>query len=258
MTALLMFVGLLLLVAINVPIAVALAAITVIMMVALQGTDILPNVALVMYSGSTSFPLVAIPLFILAGGIMNTSSISRRLIAFASALLGFIRGSLGMVSVVAAMFFAEISGSAVAGVAALAPILVPAMRSKGYPGAFGTAITSSAASLAVIIPPSIPMILYAVIADTSVVKMFVAGIIPGALCGALMMLTCYIFARVRNYPVGEEFRLSRVWETFKGASLSLMLPLVVLGGNLRWFCDRHRRGRLGCYGSTRSRSRGLP
>ena len=132
-----------------------------------------------LYDGAKSFPLIAIPLFILAGAIMNTSGISRRLIAFASSLLGFIRGGLAMVDVGTSMFFAEISGSAVADVAALGSILIPAMRKKGYPKAFAAAVTSSSASLAIIIPPSIPMILYAVMADTSVVQLFVAGIIPG-------------------------------------------------------------------------------
>src|SRR6266536_2844509 len=127
---------------------------------------------------------IAIPLYIFAGAIMIASSISRRLIAFASALFGFIRGGLSMVVIGASMFFAEISGSAVADVAALGTILIPAMRSRGYSAEFAAATTSSAASLAIIIPPSIPMILYAVMAQTSVVKLFVAGIVPGIIGAA--------------------------------------------------------------------------
>ena len=124
----------------------------------------LPNVALVMFEGATNFPLLAVPLFIFAGGIMNASTISRRLINLATAMLGFIRGGLAMVTVGASMFFAEISGSAVAGVAALGTLLIPAMKSRGYSKEFAAAISSSAASLAIIIPPSIPMILYAAMA----------------------------------------------------------------------------------------------
>src|SRR6478672_649510 len=131
----------------------------------------LPNVALVMHEGASSFPLLAIPLFELAGGIMNASSISRRLIAFASALVGFVRGGLSMVAIATSLFFAEISGSAVADVAALGTILIPAMKNRGYSKEFAAAVMSSSATLAVIIPPSIPMILYAVMADTSVVKL---------------------------------------------------------------------------------------
>ena len=132
-----------------------------------------------MYSGATRFPLIAIPLFILAGTIMNTSGISQRLVAFASALFGFVRGGLAMVSISASMFFAEISGSAVADVAAMGSILVPAMKRRGYSRSFAAAVTSSSATLAVIIPPSIPMILYGVMSGSSVVELFVAGIRSG-------------------------------------------------------------------------------
>ncbi|HEX9673667.1 MAG TPA: TRAP transporter large permease subunit, partial [Burkholderiales bacterium] len=194
MAILLLFLGVLALVLINVPIAVALGIAAIAAILAAQGADSLPNLAIVMFSGATKFPLIAIPLFILAGAIMNTGGISRRLIAFASALIGFVRGGLAMVNVATSMFFAEISGSAVADVAALGSILMPAMKKKGYPGPFTAAITSSSASLAIIIPPSIPMILYAVMADASVVQLFVAGIIPGIIGGFLLMGTCYWYA----------------------------------------------------------------
>ncbi len=230
MVILLMFIGLLFLVLINVPIAIALGVVTTIAMYATQGADILPNLALIMMDGATNFPLIAIPLFILAGAIMNASGISRRLIAFASALLGFIRGGLSMVTIGASMFFAEISGSAVADVAALGSILIPAMKKKGYPAPFATAVTSSSATLAVIIPPSIPMILYAVMSQSSVVQLFVAGIIPGIIGGFGMMGLSYWFARKNNYPVEEVFQLKRLWVTFKEASLAFTLPVIILGG----------------------------
>jgi C4-dicarboxylate transporter DctM subunit len=221
---------LLALILINVPIAIALAIIAFGAMVANNGMDALANLALTMYSGATSFPLIAIPLFILAGAIMNATGISRRLIAFASALLGFIRGGLAMINIGASMFFAEISGSAVADVAALGSIMIPAMKKRGYPAPFAAAITSSAASLAIIIPPSIPMILYAAMADTSVVQLFVAGIVPGALGGLLLMACAYVFARRYHYPVEEAFQLRRVWTTFKEALLAFLLPVIILGG----------------------------
>ncbi|KPK19787.1 MAG: TRAP transporter large permease [Betaproteobacteria bacterium] len=230
MAMLLLFLGMLALVLINVPIAVALGIAAVVAMLAAQGVDSLPNLAIVMFTGATKFPLIAIPLFILAGAIMNTGGISRRLIAFASALLGFIRGGLAMVNVATSMFFAEISGSAVADVAALGSILMPAMKQKGYPGPFAAAITSSSASLAIIIPPSIPMILYAVMADASVVQLFVAGIIPGIIGGLFLMGLCYWYAVRYNYPVEEVFQLRRVWHTFKDAALAFLLPIIILGG----------------------------
>jgi len=230
MVVLIMFVVLLMLLAINVPIAIALAVTTIIAMVSANGSSFLIDTAIVMFDGSMNFPLIAIPLFILAGAIMNTSGISRRLINFASALVGFVRGGLSMVNIATSMFFAEISGSAVADVAALGSILIPAMKKKGYTGAFAAAVTSSSASLAVIIPPSIPMILYAVMAQTSVVQLFVAGIIPGIIGGFGLMFVSYIYAIRKKLPIEETFNLSNLRRTGKEASLAFVLPVIILGG----------------------------
>ena len=226
----LMFLGLVGLILLNVPIAVALGVVAMAAMVGSGGVDALLNAAIVMFTGATSFPLLAIPLFILAGAIMNSSSLSRRLIALASALFGFVRGGLAMITIGTSMFFAEISGSAVADVAAMGSILIPAMKKKGYPKEFAAAIMSSSATLAVIIPPSIPMILYAVMADTSVVQIFVAGIVPGIVAGGAMMALSYWYARRYNYPVEEVFQWERVKTAFRGAAWALLLPLIILGG----------------------------
>lgn len=230
MILLLMLLGLFALILINVPIAVALGVVGVVATLATQGPDMLSNVALTMYGGALSFPLLAIPMFILAGAIMNASSISRRLFDLASALLGFIRGGLAMVNVGVSMFFSELSGSAVAGVAATAPVLIPAMHRRGYPRPFTAAVTSSSATLAIILPPSIPMILYGVMAETSIVQLFLAGIVPGLLAGFAMMGLCYWYAVRYDWPVEEVFRLRRVWVTFKAAFWALFLPLIILGG----------------------------
>ncbi len=171
----------------NVPIAVAVGAVAVAGILLSQGVDALVNVPLKLFTGATNFPLIAIPLFIFAGALMNTTGLSQRLIAFVTALIGFVRGGLAMVNVGVSLFFAEISGSAVADVAATGTVLIPAMERRGYKKTFAAALTSSSASLAIIIPPSIPMILYGAIADTSVVQLFVAGIVPGILGGGLRM-----------------------------------------------------------------------
>jgi len=194
-----------------------------------HGVDSLPNVPIALYNGALNFPLIAIPLFILAGAIMNASGISQRLIAFASAVLGFIRGGLAMVSIGASLFFAEISGSAVADISALGSILIPAMKSKGYPAPLAAAILSSSATLAVIIPPSIPMILYAVMAGTSVVQLFVAGIVPGVVGGLGLMGMAYWFARRYNLPIEEKFQWARVRKTFREAFWAFLLPVIILG-----------------------------
>jgi TRAP-type mannitol/chloroaromatic compound transport system permease large subunit len=142
MIAILLFIGLLVLVLINVPIAIALGAIALIGMVSSKGFDSVYNAALTMFDGATNFPLLAIPLFILAGALMNTTSISRRLINLTSAMIGFIRGGLAMVNVGVSMFFAEISGSAVADVAAIGSVLIPAMKNRNYSPELSAAVTS--------------------------------------------------------------------------------------------------------------------
>ena len=230
MIMLLLFAAVLALVVMNVPIAVALGVVAIIAMVVTHGASILPNLAVVTYNGATSFPLLAIPLFILAGAIMNASGISRRLIAFATALFGWIRGGLAHVSIGSSLFFAEISGSAVADVAALGSILIPGMKAKGYPAPLAAAVMSSAATLAVIIPPSIPMILYAVMAETSVVQLFVAGIVPGIIGGLGLMGMAYWMARRYNLPAEAAFSWRRVATTAREALWAFLLPVIILGG----------------------------
>jgi C4-dicarboxylate transporter DctM subunit len=227
---LLLFAAVLALVLINVPIAVSLGIVALAAMVWSQGLNSLPNLPLVAYNGATNFPLLAIPLFILAGAIMNASGISHRLIAFASAVFGWIRGGLAHVSIGASLFFAEISGSAVADVAALGSIMIPGMKEKGYPAPLAAAVMSSAATLAVIIPPSIPMILYAVMAETSVVQLFVAGIVPGIIGGFGLMGMAYYFARRYNLPREERFSWARVAKTAREALWAFLLPVIILGG----------------------------
>jgi len=230
MIVLLLFSVLIFLLFINIPIAISIAVATVVAMVAKTGPQYLVNTALAMYNGAKSFPLIAIPLFILAGAIMNSSGISRRLIAFASACVGFIKGGLSMVTIATSMFFAEISGSAVADASALGSVLIPAMKNKGYSPAYAASVVSSASSLAIIIPPSIPMILYAVIAGCSVEQLFVAGFIPGFLGGFLMMAVSYIYAKRKNLPIEESFNIKNVKRTAKEAGLTFILPIIILGG----------------------------
>ena len=230
MTEALILLSLFVMIAIGLPIAVAILASALVGVYLLNGHLGFLNAALSVFDGATSFPLIAIPLFILAGALMNTGGISRRLINFVSALIGFMRGGLAMVNVGVSLFFAEISGSAVADVAAIGSVLIPAMKKKGYSPRMAAAVTSSSASLAIIIPPSIPMILYGALSDTSIVQLFVAGIVPGLLGGFGMMALCYYFAVRYDLPREEAFSLTRLWKAAKDAGWALILPVIILGG----------------------------
>ncbi len=196
----------------------------------MQGQTDLVFIPMRLYNGSTSFEMIAIPLFILAGQLMNSGGISQRLVNFASALVGFIKGGLAHVTIVASMMFGELSGSAVAGAAAIGSVMIPAMKKKGYPPEFAASVVSSAATTAIIIPPSIPMIIYGVTVGASITKLFIAGFIPGIMTGGVMMILAYFLARTRKYPIEQEFRLREVFRTFKEALGTFLIPLVIWGG----------------------------
>ncbi|WP_425364973.1 TRAP transporter large permease [Jiella endophytica] len=224
------FLALVAMVCINVPIAVALALSAVLAIAITDGTGALVTIALDMYAGAKSFSLIAIPMFVFAGAIMNATGITRRLIAFVSAIVGFVRGGLSMVNIGVSLFFAEISGSAVADVAAIGSILIPEMKKRGYPAPFAAAVTSSAASLAIIIPPSIPMILYGVASGASIEQLFVAGVVPGLIGAAGLMGTAYYFARRYDFPTEAAFNLARLRKSFVEALPCFALPVIILGG----------------------------
>ena len=230
MIVLIMFLILLALICLNVPIAVGLAVAAIFGVGVSEGLDSIVTLALDMYDGSTKFPLIAIPMFVLAGAIMNAGGITDRLINFVNAIIGFVRGGLAMVNIGVSLFFAEISGSAVADVAALGSVLIPQMKKRGYSAPLAAAVTSSSASLAIIIPPSIPMILYATSAGTSVEQLFVAGIIPGLLGAFGLMGMAYYFARRYNLPKEDAFEFRRLWITLVDALPAFTLPVVILGG----------------------------
>jgi C4-dicarboxylate transporter, DctM subunit len=214
---------------ISVPIGFALSITTVIFLL-LKGTAPLSVVPLNLFSGASSFPLLAIPLFILAGGLMETSGISLRLVNLANSLVGFIRGGLAMVTVVATMIQSEISGSSVADAAAIGNVVIPAMEKRGYPRALSAAIVSNAASAAILIPPSIPMIIYAWMAEVSVAKLFFAGFLPGFIACVSMMGLSYYYARKYQLPVEQRFSLRLVGKSTAEAFWALFIPVVIWGG----------------------------
>lgn len=213
----------------SVPIAWALA-LTTIVFLAVKGAAPLTLVPLTLFSGASSFPLLAIPLFILAGGLMETGGISVRLVNLAHSVVGFVRGGLAMATVVATMIQSEISGSSVADAAAIGKVVIPAMEKRGYPRTLSAAIVSNAASAAILIPPSIPMIIYAWMAEVSVGKMFFAGFLPGFFACVAMMGLAYHYARKFNLPREQAFSLARVGRATRDAFWALVIPVVIFGG----------------------------
>ncbi|MCP1317934.1 TRAP transporter large permease subunit, partial [Halomonas sp. 707B3] len=179
--------------------------------------------------GVNSFPLLAIPFFILVGEVMSNGGIARRLMELAGALVGFMRGGLGQVAITGSMFFGGISGSAVADTAATGSMMIPSMKQQGYTAANATAINTVSSVIGIIIPPSIPLILYGIVTETSISRLFISGIVPGLLIGAALMVTTYILANKQGGGV-RQFRWDVLWKAFKDAWLALVLPVIVIGG----------------------------
>jgi len=185
-----------------------------------------------MFTGLDNFPLMAIPFFMLAGELMNTGGISKRLVSFAQSLIGWIRGGLGFAVVLAAMFIAAILGSASASAAMIGTVMIPAMTARGYSLEFSSALIASSGSIGPIIPPSIPLIIYGVIAQVSIAKLFLGGYIPGILIGIAFMIYTYVHAKKYNYPAEKVPNFMEIIKVFKEASLTLLLPVIIMGGIL--------------------------
>lgn len=217
------------LIAIGLPIGYALVAASILIIATTTSTPLVV-VPLRLFNGTDSFPMVAVPLFILAGALMNRAGISNRLVDFASSLVGFVRGGLAMTTTLSSMFFSEISGSAVADAAALGSVLIPAMKERNYPARFAAAVLSASATIAIIIPPSIPMILFGAITGTSIVRLFMAGVVPGVLSGLAIMGTSYWLARKGGFAESKPFEWRAVTTGFRRAFWALSLPVVILGG----------------------------
>lgn len=180
--------------------------------------------------GNNSFALVAVPFFVLAGDILARGGISERIVAFAEAGLGRTKGGLSIVSVLASMFIAAISGSGAATTAAVGSALLPDLKEKKYDVDFSAALIASAGTIGVVIPPSVPMVLYAVIAGESVAKLFMGGFLPGVLMGGGLILYALVIARTRNYPAGRKVSGKELGQRFVSATWGLLTPVIILGG----------------------------
>ncbi len=184
------------------------------------------------FTGMDSFPLMAVPFFVLAGDLMNYGGTTIRLVRFSNALVGWIRGGLAHTNIVASMFLAGISGSAVADASAIGGILIPGMTKEGYDVDFSAAVTASASTMGPIIPPSILMVIYGVTTGVSIGALFAAGIIPGVLIGFSLMAVAYVIARKRNYPKLPMMSFPEFRTAFRKAVFALLAPVIILGGIL--------------------------
>ncbi|MBX9974486.1 TRAP transporter large permease [Cytobacillus firmus] len=223
------FISLFIFIFLSVPIAFSLGLSTV-LGVWMHDTLPLEIVPQRIFVSMNSFPLMAIPFFILAGNLMGAGSMSKRLVNFASSLVGHFTGGLAMVAIVTSMFFAAISGSGAATTAAIGSILIPAMVAKGYKIEYAAANQAVAGALGIIIPPSIAMILYGVAAEVSIGDLFIAGILPGLLITFSLLISAYIIANRHGYVGEEKKSFPDVIVAFKKSFLALLMPIIVLGG----------------------------
>lgn len=230
---------------IGIPICFSLGLVSVFGMV--QGATPMIVVIQRLFTGADSTALIAIPLFILAGGLMVQGGISNRIVSFADALIGHFPSGLALVSILACMFFAAITGSAIAATAAIGGIMIPIMREKNYEDTFSAPLIACGGSIGPIIPPSIPLLLYGTMANVSVGKLFIGGFIPGIIMGAGLMLYSYMVGKKRRY-VGREKRASReeILKTGKDALLALIMPIIIIGGILSGVFTATESGAIAC------------
>jgi len=219
----------LLLITIGVPIAFAMGASSLLSLFADGGLG-LALIPQRMFTGINSFALLAIPLFVLAGSIMEHGGISRRLVNFSNSIVGYVSGGLGLSTVLTSIVFAGVSGSAAADTAAVGSVMMPAMKKKGYPTGLAATILACAGSLGPIIPPSLTMILYAVITNVSIVGLFISGIIPGLLMGLGLMLLTYYYGRKLNLKEEGKPSFKEIGKATWDAVWALVMPIIVLGG----------------------------
>lgn len=238
--------GLILLSLLGVPLAFAILGACLLTLTIFRPHLPLELMAQHVVNGIDSFPLIAIALFLFAGELMNAGGITRRIVEFAATLVGHIRGGLGHVTVLASMIISGISGSAVADAAATGSVMVPAMKRAGFPPAFSAALCETAAVMGPIIPPSIPMVIYAILVEASVGKMFVGGVVPGILMGLLLMVMVWIISRRRGYAKGHWGGLGAIAAAFVAAIAALATPVIILGGILGGVFTVTEAGAIAC------------
>ena len=221
---------------IGIPIAFVLGLVGLFHLAITGQMDLLPMMMQRMIDGANNFVLVAVPMFMLAGNLMNASGITQRLINLSNALVGWLRGGLGHVSVVVSMIFAGITGIATAETSALGTTLIPAMEKQGYGKEFPTGLVCMASCIGAIIPPSVSMVLFSVVGEVSTGKLFAAGFLPGLMMGFSLMGLVSYYSHKRKYPIAAKFSFLELGKTFLRALPALTMPVVMVGGLLiGWF-----------------------
>ncbi|RKZ53507.1 MAG: C4-dicarboxylate ABC transporter permease [Candidatus Parabeggiatoa sp. nov. 3] len=229
MTTLFLFTLLIILLLIGVPVAIALGLSSV-LTILFFSTDSLASLSLKLFQSMEHYTLLAIPFFILSAGFLSTGGVAKRIIRFAIACVGSVRGGMAMASVLACMLFAAVSGSSPATVVAIGSIVIAGMVATGYTEAFAVGVVGSAGTLGILIPPSIVMVVYAAITEVSVGRLFVAGIVPGLLAGLMLMIGIYGLARKRNLPKMQPASWVEILDSGKQAIWGLLLIVIVIGG----------------------------
>ena len=222
-------------IAINVPIAFSMGLSSTFGLL-LKGSVPLVIIPQKVFTGCDSFPLLAVPLFILAGALMDTGGISQRLVALAQSLVGHFRNGLGMVSIVSEIFFSGISGSTAADTAAIGSIMIPAMTQAGYSPARATAIVCASCGMGILVPPCIAMVIYGGIANASVGALFAGGFLPAFVMAAALMIQLNIQARRTGAPPGRFAGAKPLLKAFKESLLALLMPVIIFGGILGGIC----------------------
>ncbi|UCF85101.1 MAG: TRAP transporter large permease [Desulfobacteraceae bacterium] len=212
------------------PVFISMGLASVVYCTIFWSTSSFTTIAAEMVEFLNNFAFLCVPFFILAGDLMNAGGITRRLVGFSTAIMGHIQGGLSHVNIAASMIFSGVSGSAVADTSAIGSVLIPAMKEDGYPAAYAAAVTAASSTIGPIIPPSIPLVIYGLINEQSIGRLFLAGAIPGTMLGLYLLVVSYLISKRRNYPARPRASFRQILKSTVDAAFALVMPLIIIGG----------------------------
>lgn len=214
----------------GVPIFIGMGLASVVYCIIFWDSSSFITIAAQMVEFLNNFAFLCVPFFILAGDLMNTGGITKRLVRFSTALVGHIRGGLSHVNIIVSLVFSGVSGSAVADTSAVGSVLIPAMKEEGYPASYSAAVTAASSTIGPILPPSVPLVIYGMLTEVSIGKLFLAGAIPGLLMGFYLLAASYLISRKRKFPARQRVPFAVMLQSFFDGALALMMPLIIVGG----------------------------